>query len=150
MNKPQDPAAAENARTTDSPAVALSQIVRLCLKRGDKPYELQGDVCGDETCDQCGQSIWATDFDENHRAGYKSDRNQNAKRHPDAVHLRTLCTGCKKPLDCYWPPTTTFAGKPCTAAEYMALAMQSECVGIYCDDCLERMTDVKLEDLPCE
>jgi len=128
-------------------AADMPRSVRLCLKRGEKPYELQGDVCGDETCDQCGQSIWATDFEENHRNGYKSDRNQKAERHPDAVHLKTLCTSCQKPVDCYWPPMTTWGGEPCTAAEYMAKALQSENHGIYCDDCLEKMPDVKLEDL---
>lgn len=51
---------------------------------------------------------------------------------------------------CHWPPTTTFAGKSCTAAEYMAEALQSDSVGIYCDDCLEKMPDVKLEDLYCD
>lgn len=138
------------ARTTDSPAVDLPRPVRLCLKRGGKPYELQGDACGDETCDQCGQSIWATDFEKNHRSGYKSDRNQNSQRHPDAVHLKTLCTGCKNPVDCYWPPMTTFGGETCTVEEYMAQALQSESVGIYCDDCMERMPDVKLGDLHFE
>jgi len=78
---------------------------------------------------------------------YKSDRNQKAERHPDAVHMKTLCTGCQKPVDCYWPPMTTWGGEPCTAEEYMAKALQSENVGIYCDDCLEKMPDVKLEDL---
>lgn len=78
---------------------------------------------------------------------YKSDRTEGRERRPDAVHLKTLCTGCKKPVDCYWPPTTTFGGEPCTAEEYMAKALQSESVGIYCDDCMEKMPDVKLEDL---
>ena len=77
---------------------------------------------------------------------YKSDRTEGRERFPDAVHLKTLCTACKNPVDCYWPPTTTFGGEPCTAEEYMAKALQSESVGIYCDDCMERMPDVKLED----
>ena len=143
---PTDPPEANNA----AGAGCMARLVRLCLNRGDKPYELQGDDCGDETCNQCGQSIWANDFEDNHRVGYKSDRNQKAERHPDAVHLKTLCTGCKAPMDCYWPPMTTWGGVPCTAEEYMAKALQSENVGIYCDDCLEKMPDVKLEDLHFE
>ena len=53
-------------------------------------------------------------------------------------------------MDCYWPPNLTFGGEPCTAEEYMAKALQSESVGIYCDDCCEKMPDVKLEDLQRE
>lgn len=48
---------------------------------------------------------------------------------------------------CYWLQNQTWGGVPCTAEEYMAKALQSESVGIYCDDCLETMPDVKLEDL---
>ena len=42
---------------------------------------------------------------------------------------------------------TTFGGEPCTAEQYMAKAIQSETVGIYCDDCCEKMPDVKLENV---
>jgi len=124
--------------------------VQICLKTGDRPYELQGDVCGDETCNKCGQSTWAADFDKNHRNGYKSDRNQNARLHSNAVHLKTLCTGCSKPIDCHWPKQMTFAGSPCSPQEYMAKTLQSKSVGIYCNDCMESMPDVKLEDLRFE
>ena len=41
----------------------------------------------------------------------------------------------------------TFAGKPCTAEEYMAKTLMGETLGVYCDDCLDKMPDVKLEDL---
>jgi hypothetical protein len=78
---------------------------------------------------------------------YKSDRTDGRKSPENAVHLKTRCTACQKPVDCYWPPMTTWGGEPCTAAEYMAKALQSENHGIYCDDCLEKMPDVKLEDL---
>jgi hypothetical protein len=78
---------------------------------------------------------------------YKSDRTDGRKSPANAVHLKTLCTECQKPVDCYWPPMTTWGGKPCTAAEYMAKVLQSESHGIYCDDCLEKMPDVKLEDI---
>ena len=78
---------------------------------------------------------------------YKSDRTESNQRHPNAVHLKTLCTGCKKHVECYWPPTTTFGGEPCTAVEFMTKVLQSESVGIYCDDCMERMPDVKIENL---
>lgn len=77
---------------------------------------------------------------------YKSDRTEGRKSPTDAVHLKTRCTKCQQPLDCYWPPAMTFGGEPCTPEEYMAKAMQSESVGIFCD-CLEKMPDVKLEDL---
>ena len=78
---------------------------------------------------------------------YKSDRTEKKERHPDAVNIKTLCTGCKQPIDCYWPLAMTFGGEPCTGAEYMAKALQSESVGVYCDDCMEKSPDVKLEDL---
>lgn len=81
------------------------------------------------------------------RPVYKSDRTEGRTSPADAVHITSLCTGCKKPMDCHWPPTMTFDGEPCTPEEYMAKALQSENVGIYCDDCLEKMPDVKLEDL---
>ena len=81
------------------------------------------------------------------RQVFKSDRTEGHAPPQYAVHLKTLCTGCKEPMECAWPEMTTWGGKPCTAAEYMALTMQSECVGIYCDDCLEKMPDVELEDL---
>jgi len=81
---------------------------------------------------------------------YKSDRTEGRKSPANSVRLETLCTGCKRPMVCYWPPTTTFGGETCTAEEYMAKALQSESLGIYCDDCMERMPDVKLEDLLCE
>ena len=136
---------------TDTPKTdSLPRLVQLCLKRGDKPYELLGDACGDETCDQCGQSIWATDFEENHRAGYKSDRNQNANPHPDAVVLKTLCRGCLSPMVCHWSPMMDFAGKFIPAADYMAKTLLDEDMGVFCDPCLEKMPDVKLEDLIAE
>lgn len=89
-------------------------------------------------CNKCA-GTWEVKF--------KSDRTEGRKPPANSVHLKTLCTGCNKPMDCYWPPTTTWGGEPCTAAEYMAKALQSENHGIYCDDCLEKMTDVKMEDL---
>ena len=73
--------------------------------------------------------------------------NNTTKPEDSAARLETLCTGCQKPMVCHWPPMTTWGGVPCTAAEYMSKALQSESVGIYCDDCLEKMPDVKLEDL---
>lgn len=41
----------------------------------------------------------------------------------------------------------TFGGQLCTAEEYMAKTLRSDYVGVYCDTCLEKMPDVKLEDL---
>jgi hypothetical protein len=64
-----------------------------------------------------------------------------------SVHIKTLCTRCQQPLDCNWPTEMTFAGQPCTAEEYMAKTLTTENVGVYCDDCLDKMPDVKLEDL---
>lgn len=55
------------SKSQTSRRLILPRFVRLCLRRGGRPYELQGDVYSDEACDQCGQSIWATDFEENHR-----------------------------------------------------------------------------------
>lgn len=81
---------------------------------------------------------------------FRSDRLDGRKPPADAVRLKTLCTKCQKPMECHWPAETTFGGVKCTAAEYMAKALQSESVGIYCDDCLEKMPDVKLEDLRYE
>lgn len=78
---------------------------------------------------------------------YKSDRTEGRKSPADAVNLKTRCTKCQQPLDCHWPPAMTFGGESCTPEEYMAKALQSENVGIYCDDCLEKMPDVKLEYL---
>lgn len=78
---------------------------------------------------------------------FRSDRLDGRKPPADAVRLKTLCTKCQKPMECHWPAETTFGGVKCTAEEYMAKALQSESVGIYCDDCLEQMPDVKLEDL---
>lgn len=78
---------------------------------------------------------------------FRSDRLDARKAPANAVHLKTLCTKCQKPMECRWPAETTFGGVKCTAAEYMAKALQSENVGIYCDGCLEQMPDVKLEDL---
>lgn len=63
------------------------------------------------------------------------------------VHLKTLCTRCQQPLECHWPAEMTFAGEPCTAEEYMAKTLRAENVGVYCDDCLDKMPDVKLKDL---
>lgn len=63
------------------------------------------------------------------------------------THLKTLCTRCQSPLDCDWPTEMTFGGKACTAEEYMAKTLRSDYVGVYCDTCLEKMPDVKLEDL---
>jgi len=81
---------------------------------------------------------------------YKSDRTEGRESPADAVRLKTRCTKCQKPMDCHWTPDQTWGWVPCTAAEYMAKALQSENVGVYCDDCLETMPDVKLEDLRCE
>ena len=63
------------------------------------------------------------------------------------VHLKTLCMRCQRPLDCNWPAEMTFAGQSCTAEEYMAKTLRAENVGVYCDDCLDKMPDVKLKDL---
>jgi hypothetical protein len=41
----------------------------------------------------------------------------------------------------------TFGGQSCTAQEYMAKTLTAENVGVYCDTCLKKMPDVKLEDL---
>jgi len=78
---------------------------------------------------------------------YKSDRTEDRKPPPNSVHVKTRCTKCQNPIDCYWPKEMSYAGLSVTPQEYMALALQSEGVGIYCDDCLEKMPDVKLEDL---
>lgn len=78
---------------------------------------------------------------------YKSDRTEGREAPSNAVHLKTRCTKCQKPMDCHWSPDQTWGGVPCSAEEYMAKALQSENVGVYCDDCLEKMPDVKLEDL---
>lgn len=81
---------------------------------------------------------------------YKSDRTEARKPVAGSVMIKTLCTKCQKPMKCFWPEKTTWGGVECTASEYMAKAILSENVGIYCDDCLETMPDVKLEDLRYE
>jgi len=81
---------------------------------------------------------------------YKSDRTEGRTPHPDATELKTLCTKCQKPVTCFWGPGTTFAGEPCTPEELMAKTLASGTGGVYCDDCLEKMPDVKLEDLILE
>jgi hypothetical protein len=78
---------------------------------------------------------------------YKSDLTEGNILHPDAVRLKTLCTECQRPLDCHWPPEMTFAGKPCTPVEYISKALQHDKIFICCDDCLQKMPDVKIEDL---
>lgn len=78
---------------------------------------------------------------------YKSDRTLGLKPPENAVHIKTLCTKCQRVVDCYWPPEMDFAGIKCTAVEYMAQVLQSERVGVYCDDCMEKMPDVNVEDL---
>ena len=43
-----------------------------------------------------------------------------------------------------------FAGKLIPAADYMAKTLLDEDMGVFCDPCLEKMPDVKLEDLIAE
>lgn len=81
---------------------------------------------------------------------FRSDRIDGAKFVENAVIIKTLCTKCLKPMECHWPPEMDFAYKKCTALEYMAKVLESESMGVYCDDCLEKMPDVKLEDLMFE
>jgi len=81
---------------------------------------------------------------------YKSDRTERRKPHPGAVAIKTLCTGCKEPLTCHWPPMMDFAGRMIPATEYMAKTLLNEDMGVFCDPCLEKMPDVKLEDLRYE
>lgn len=81
---------------------------------------------------------------------FRSDRIDRRKPPANAVRLKTLCTKCQNPMECIWPAETTFGGVKCTAAEYMAKALESGCVGIYCDNCLETMPDVNLDDMRYE
>lgn len=65
----------------------------------------------------------------------------------DKETLSTLCSQCQKPLTCQWDKEMTFGGEKVTASEYMARALRSKNVQIVCDDCLQKMPDVRVEDM---
>lgn len=66
---------------------------------------------------------------------------------PEKFCFKTLCTRCLAPIDCEFPAQMTWVGEVIPTREYIANALRSKNVWICCDDCMEKMPDVNLEDL---
>ena len=64
-----------------------------------------------------------------------------------SAEFTTLCSRCLIKIECNWPDKMTWDGRPVPCLEYVANALRSTNVMICCDDCLEKMPDVELEDL---
>ena len=66
------------------------------------------------------------------------------------VQIKTLCTNCLDPMVCEWPEKMNWGGTEVTAIEYMANAIRSNHIKIYCDKCLDEMPDVDMENMIME
>lgn len=81
------------------------------------------------------------------KSKYKSDRTEGHQPPSDFTIIKTLCSKCFCKLDCKMPRRMTFGGIPCAPEEYMANALRSDSVYFFCDNCLESMPDVNVEDM---
>jgi len=51
------------------------------------------------------------------------------------------------PIECQWPDQMKLGNRVVSTPEYVAYTLRSKNVYICCDDCLEKMPDIKIEDL---
>lgn len=63
------------------------------------------------------------------------------------VKLCTLCKRCKGKVECEWPEECSWGGLSVSPQEYMALAINGDSVGVFCDECLQSMPDVRMSDI---